>query len=159
MLESCSFPLSLFKRYLGKKTGKLIEDVSCYRLSALLFHLLPRCIFCSDLGKVCLAFLLLITTQSVLRSYHGLKPGVVLNLLHAIIFYFVSVTLSRSPPMTMSSIKIECVLLENCQCGESPLWEEASNSLLFVDIPARKVCRWDSLSKQVQRVTTGKDES
>ncbi|XP_011378353.1 regucalcin isoform X2 [Pteropus vampyrus] len=54
----------------------------------------------------------------------------------------------------MSSIKIECVLLENCRCGESPVWEEASNSLLFVDIPAKKVCRWDSLSKQVQRVTT-----
>nr|KAF6436300.1 regucalcin [Rousettus aegyptiacus] len=53
----------------------------------------------------------------------------------------------------MSSIKIECVLLENCLCGESPVWEEASNSLLFVDIPAKKVCRWDSLSKQVQRVT------
>ncbi|KAB1253318.1 Regucalcin [Camelus dromedarius] len=54
--------------------------------------------------------------------------------------------------MTMSSIKIECVLRENCRCGESPVWEEASKSLLFVDIPAKKVCRWDSLSKQVQRV-------
>ncbi|KAB0338974.1 hypothetical protein FD755_025085, partial [Muntiacus reevesi] len=53
----------------------------------------------------------------------------------------------------MSSIKIECVLRENCHCGESPVWEEASNSLLFVDIPAKKVCRWDSLSKQVQRVS------
>ena len=60
--------------------------------------------------------------------------------------------------MTMSSIKSECVLRENCHCGESPVWEEASNSLLFVDIPAKKVCRWDSLSKQVQRVTVGKDE-
>uniref|UniRef100_A0A2I2Z0W8 Regucalcin n=1 Tax=Gorilla gorilla gorilla TaxID=9595 RepID=A0A2I2Z0W8_GORGO len=53
----------------------------------------------------------------------------------------------------MSSIKIECVLPENCRCGESPVWEEASNSLLFVDIPAKKVCRWDSFTKQVQRVT------
>ncbi|XP_036126527.1 regucalcin isoform X2 [Molossus molossus] len=53
----------------------------------------------------------------------------------------------------MSSIKIECVLPENCRCGESPVWEEASNSLLFVDIPAKKVCRWDSLSKQVHQVT------
>lgn len=123
------------------------------------FHLLPHCIFCFDLVKVCPAFLLLIMTQSALRSYQGLKPGVVLSLLHAITFYFVSVILSRSPPMTMSSIKIECVLLENCLCGESPVWEEASNSLLFVDIPAKKVCRWDSLSKQVQRVTVGKDES
>ncbi|XP_036918245.1 regucalcin isoform X2 [Sturnira hondurensis] len=55
--------------------------------------------------------------------------------------------------MTMSSIKIECVLPENCRCGESPVWEEASNSLIFVDIPAKKVCRWDSLSKQVHQVT------
>uniref|UniRef100_A0A8C9CNG3 Regucalcin n=1 Tax=Phocoena sinus TaxID=42100 RepID=A0A8C9CNG3_PHOSS len=53
----------------------------------------------------------------------------------------------------MSSAKIECVLRENWCCGESPVWEEASNSLLFVDIPAKKVCRWDSLSKQVQQVT------
>lgn len=60
--------------------------------------------------------------------------------------------------MTMSSIKIECVLPENCRCGESPVWEEASNSLLFVDIPAKKVCRWDSLGKGVQQVTVGKGE-
>uniref|UniRef100_A0ABI7W864 Regucalcin n=1 Tax=Felis catus TaxID=9685 RepID=A0ABI7W864_FELCA len=53
----------------------------------------------------------------------------------------------------MSSVKIECVLPENCRCGESPVWEEASDSLLFVDIPAKKVCRWDSLSKGVQQVT------
>ncbi|XP_004416698.1 PREDICTED: regucalcin-like [Odobenus rosmarus divergens] len=53
----------------------------------------------------------------------------------------------------MSSIKTECVLRENCWCGESPVWEKASNSLLFVDIPAKKVCRWDSLSKRVQQVT------
>ncbi|XP_004713249.1 regucalcin [Echinops telfairi] len=53
----------------------------------------------------------------------------------------------------MSSIKIECVLPMNCCCGESPVWEETSSSLLFVDIPAQKVCRWDSLTKQVQQVT------
>ncbi|XP_059534877.1 regucalcin isoform X1 [Myotis daubentonii] len=66
--------------------------------------------------------------------------------------HVVSVAFSRSP-MTMCSIKIECVLPENCRCGESPVWEEATNSLLFVDIPSKKVCRWDSLSKQVHRVT------
>lgn len=38
----------------------------------------------------------------------------------------------------MSSIKIECVLLKGCQGGVSPVREEASNSLLFVDIPAKK---------------------
>ncbi|XP_034341238.1 regucalcin [Arvicanthis niloticus] len=52
----------------------------------------------------------------------------------------------------MSSIKIECVLRENYRCGESPVWEEASNSLLFVDIPSKNICRWDSVSNRVQRV-------
>lgn len=84
--------------------------------------------------------------------------GLVLNLLRVIAFHYSLLTLIGFPA-TMSSIKIECVLRENCRCGESPVWEEASNSLLFVDIPAKKVCRWDSLSKQVQRVAVGKNES
>lgn len=54
--------------------------------------------------------------------------------------------------MTMSSIKVECVLRENYRCGESPVWEEASQSLLFVDIPSKIICRWDTVSNQVQRV-------
>ncbi|KAM6151817.1 regucalcin isoform 2-T2 [Rhynchocyon petersi] len=53
----------------------------------------------------------------------------------------------------MSSIKIECVLPKNCRCGESPVWEEASNTLLFVDIPAKTICRWDSLTNEVQQMT------
>ncbi|XP_031228079.1 regucalcin [Mastomys coucha] len=55
----------------------------------------------------------------------------------------------------MSSIKIECVLRENYRCGESPVWEEASNSLLFVDIPSKNICRWDPVSNRVQRVAVG----
>lgn len=62
-------------------------------------------------------------------------------------------TRPTSTSITMSTIKIECVLPENCRCGESPVWEEKTNSLLFVDIPARTVGRWNSLSKCVQRVT------
>ncbi|XP_058514552.1 regucalcin isoform X1 [Ochotona princeps] len=56
-------------------------------------------------------------------------------------------------PVTMSSIKIECVLPEKCHCGESPVWEESSGSLLFVDIPGKKLCRWNPLTKAVQRMT------
>ncbi|XP_043853776.1 regucalcin isoform X2 [Dromiciops gliroides] len=53
----------------------------------------------------------------------------------------------------MSSIKIESIVRESSRCGESPVWEEKSNSLLFVDIPSKKICRWDSLTKKVQEVT------
>jgi gluconolactonase len=59
----------------------------------------------------------------------------------------------------MSSIKVECVLRENYRCGESPVWEEASQSLLFVDIPSKIICRWDTVSNQVQRVAVGKYEN
>ncbi|XP_020848581.1 regucalcin-like isoform X1 [Phascolarctos cinereus] len=53
----------------------------------------------------------------------------------------------------MSSIKIESVVLDSSKCGESPVWEEKSNSLLYVDIPSNKIFRWDSLTKQVQEIT------
>ncbi|XP_051840580.1 regucalcin-like [Antechinus flavipes] len=52
----------------------------------------------------------------------------------------------------MSSIKIETVVQDTNRCGESPVWEEKSNSLLYVDIPSKKICRWNSLTKQVQEV-------
>ncbi|XP_074156377.1 regucalcin-like [Sminthopsis crassicaudata] len=52
----------------------------------------------------------------------------------------------------MSSIKIETVVWDINRCGESPVWEEKSNSLLYVDIPSKKICRWNSLTKQVQEV-------
>ncbi|XP_072470619.1 regucalcin-like [Notamacropus eugenii] len=53
----------------------------------------------------------------------------------------------------MSSIKIESVVPDSSRCGESPVWEEKSNSLLYVDIPSKKICRWNSLTKHVQEVT------
>ncbi|XP_054829566.1 regucalcin-like [Eublepharis macularius] len=52
----------------------------------------------------------------------------------------------------MSSVKIEVVVKEHCKLGESPLWEEKKNSLLFVDITGKKVLRWNSLTKEVQAV-------
>ncbi|XP_063161099.1 regucalcin [Candoia aspera] len=53
----------------------------------------------------------------------------------------------------MSSIKVECVVQEKCKIGESPVWEEKENSLLFVDITGKKVYRWNSLTKEVQSVS------
>uniref|UniRef100_A0ACB8FI30 Uncharacterized protein n=1 Tax=Sphaerodactylus townsendi TaxID=933632 RepID=A0ACB8FI30_9SAUR len=52
----------------------------------------------------------------------------------------------------MSSVKIEVAVKEHCELGESPLWEEKENSLLFVDIKGKKVFRWNSLTKEVQSV-------
>ncbi|NXG78262.1 RGN protein, partial [Baryphthengus martii] len=52
----------------------------------------------------------------------------------------------------MSSIKIECVGSERYRLGESPLWDEKENALLYVDITGRKVCRWSSVTKQVQAI-------
>ncbi|XP_003218839.1 regucalcin [Anolis carolinensis] len=53
----------------------------------------------------------------------------------------------------MSSIKIECVVQENCKIGESPLWEEKDKSLLFVDITGKNIYRWNSLTKDLQSVS------
>ncbi|XP_038613136.1 regucalcin [Tachyglossus aculeatus] len=53
----------------------------------------------------------------------------------------------------MSSVNVTCVAPEGCRIGESPVWEEASGSLLFVDITSRKVNRWDSLTGLVRSLT------
>ncbi|XP_061844500.1 regucalcin isoform X2 [Colius striatus] len=53
----------------------------------------------------------------------------------------------------MSSVKIECVVKEGYRIGESPVWDEKESSLLFVDITGRKVCRWSSVTKQVETVS------
>ncbi|XP_019384967.1 PREDICTED: regucalcin isoform X2 [Crocodylus porosus] len=52
----------------------------------------------------------------------------------------------------MSSIKVECIIDENCKIGESPVWEEKENSLLYVDINGKKISRWNSITKQVQSI-------
>ncbi|XP_042314891.1 regucalcin-like isoform X2 [Sceloporus undulatus] len=52
----------------------------------------------------------------------------------------------------MSSIRIETVVKEKNRMGECPVWEERENSLVFVDINSQKVCRWNSLSKELQCV-------
>lgn len=60
-------------------------------------------------------------------------------------------------PTGMSSIKIECVAKEGYRIGESPVWDEKESALLCVDITGRKVCRWSSVTKQVQTISVGKE--
>lgn len=59
----------------------------------------------------------------------------------------------------MSSIKVECVIKEKNELGESPVWEEKDSSLLYVDIMGRKVKRWNSLTSQIESISTGKPEN
>lgn len=56
----------------------------------------------------------------------------------------------------MSSIKVECVIKEKNEIGESPVWEEKDSSLLYVDIMGRRISRWNSLTSQIESIATGK---
>lgn len=58
----------------------------------------------------------------------------------------------------MSSIKVECVIKEKTEIGESPVWEEKDSSLLYVDIAGQRVSRWNSLTSQIESIATGKPE-
>uniref|UniRef100_A0A8D0EB07 Regucalcin n=1 Tax=Salvator merianae TaxID=96440 RepID=A0A8D0EB07_SALMN len=53
----------------------------------------------------------------------------------------------------MSSIKIETVVKDKNRMGECPVWEERENSLVYVDINSQKVCRWNSITQEVQCVS------
>nr|XP_028583632.1 regucalcin-like [Podarcis muralis]XP_028583633.1 regucalcin-like [Podarcis muralis] len=53
----------------------------------------------------------------------------------------------------MSSIKIETVVKQKNRMGECPTWEERENSLVYVDINSQKVCRWNSVTNEVQCVS------
>ena len=50
----------------------------------------------------------------------------------------------------MSSIKAELVVDARNATGESPVWQAAEQALYWVDIPARKLCRWSLATGQVQ---------
>ncbi|XP_065533661.1 regucalcin-like isoform X2 [Lathamus discolor] len=52
-----------------------------------------------------------------------------------------------------SSIKIESVVKEKNRMGECPVWEERESALVYVDINSQKVCRWSSLTNEVQSVS------
>ncbi|XP_056416477.1 regucalcin [Hyla sarda] len=52
----------------------------------------------------------------------------------------------------MSSIKIECVITERYNIGESPVWDEREGVLVYVDITGQKVCRWNPSTNKIQSV-------
>ncbi|XP_062941284.1 regucalcin-like [Cynocephalus volans] len=52
----------------------------------------------------------------------------------------------------MASPRIEAVVRQRHRMGESPVWEEGTGQLLFVDITAGLVCRWSPLTGEVQTV-------
>ncbi|XP_068929017.1 regucalcin-like isoform X3 [Petaurus breviceps papuanus] len=55
----------------------------------------------------------------------------------------------------MASIKIETIMKEKNRMGECPLWDEKTGHLVYVDINAQKVCRWNLITGEVQSVTLG----
>ena len=42
------------------------------------------------------------------------------------------------------------------ECGEGPHWEEKSQSLLYVDIIAGEIHRWNSVTGEDSKVTLGR---
>lgn len=61
----------------------------------------------------------------------------------------------HSPSDSMGTIKIECVVKERNEIGEGPVWEEKDATLLYVDIYGPKICRWNSLTNQIESMHTG----
>ncbi|XP_018605483.1 regucalcin [Scleropages formosus] len=54
----------------------------------------------------------------------------------------------------MSSVKLECVVRERNQIGESPVWEEKEGTLLFVDIFGPRVSRWNPVTNETRSLAT-----
>ncbi|XP_060119617.1 regucalcin-like isoform X2 [Heteronotia binoei] len=52
----------------------------------------------------------------------------------------------------MCSMKIESIVKDKNRMGECPVWEERENSLVYVDINSQKVCRWNSVTNEIQCV-------
>ncbi|XP_077657430.1 regucalcin-like [Urocitellus parryii] len=52
----------------------------------------------------------------------------------------------------MESPRIEAVIRERHRMGECPVGEEETRQLVYVDITARTVCRWNPVSGEVQTV-------
>lgn len=61
-------------------------------------------------------------------------------------------SLPRPPSQAMACPKIEAVIKKKHRMGECPVWEEESGQLVYVDITAKSVCRWDPVSGEVQTV-------
>lgn len=56
----------------------------------------------------------------------------------------------------MASFKIEAVIRETHRMAESPVWEEETGQLVYVDINAQTVCRWDPCTREVQKLGLSK---
>ncbi|XP_076871799.1 regucalcin [Brachyhypopomus gauderio] len=54
----------------------------------------------------------------------------------------------------MSSVKVECVVKTRSDIGESPVWEERDDTLLYVDIYGPSISRWNSLTKETETMST-----
>lgn len=54
----------------------------------------------------------------------------------------------------MGTIKVECVVKEQNEIGEGPVWEEKDATLLYVDIYGPKISRWNSLTNQIESMHT-----
>jgi gluconolactonase len=52
----------------------------------------------------------------------------------------------------MASPRIEAVIREQHRMAECPVWEEEMGQLVYVDIHAKTVCRWNPVSREVQAV-------
>ncbi|XP_073918568.1 regucalcin-like isoform X2 [Castor canadensis] len=57
-----------------------------------------------------------------------------------------------SPESPMASPRIEAVIREQHRMAECPVWEEEMGQLVYVDIHAKTVCRWNPVSREVQAV-------
>lgn len=55
----------------------------------------------------------------------------------------------------MGTVKVECVVKEQNEIGEGPVWEEKDASLMYVDIYGPKISRWNSLTNQIESMRTG----
>ncbi|XP_058260228.1 regucalcin [Hemibagrus wyckioides] len=54
----------------------------------------------------------------------------------------------------MGTVNVECVVKEQNEIGEGPVWEEKDASLLYVDIYGPKISRWNSLTNQIESMRT-----
>ena len=59
--------------------------------------------------------------------------------------------MSRPVRLAIDAMSANAELLLDCRnaTGESPVWHVAEQALYWVDIPARKLCRWQAASAQV----------
>ena len=56
----------------------------------------------------------------------------------------------------LSRMSIEAVIKGKYQLGEGPHWEEATKSLLYVDVSAHDIHRWNSVTGEDTKVNVGR---